>query len=75
MAAWEAVAPFTEKSLGLFLGGQLRRPVLVQHDILWPCASPDTTLYIPFETRCLDNFHSCAWPGRPLTLLAHAGAQ
>ena len=31
MAAWEAVAPFTEKSVGLFLGGQLRRPVLVQH--------------------------------------------
>ena len=30
MTAWEAVVPFTEKSVGLFLGGQLRRPVLVQ---------------------------------------------
>lgn len=60
MAAWEAVAPFTEKSLGLFLGGQLRRPVLVQHYTLQLRASPDTTPYIPFETRFLDNLHSCA---------------
>ena len=65
MAAWEAVAPFTEKSLGLFLGGQLRRPVLVQHRTLQLCASPDTTPYTPFETRYLNSRYSCAWPCRP----------
>ena len=28
-AAWEAVVPYTDNSVGIFLGGQLRRPAVV----------------------------------------------
>ena len=29
-ALWESTVPYTEKSIGLFLNGTLRRPVLVR---------------------------------------------